>query len=182
MSHKKDRCPFCGEMKDARAERCNLCYGRFVGLSIEERFWRYVAKGQDNECWLWQGMIGSNNNYGLLNVDGEMKPAHRLSYEIAFGDIPDGLEVCHHCDNPICVNPHHLFLGTHKENMQDAARKGRLARGERLWMAKLKRGQVREIRRAYQRGESMRALGRRYGVHHGTISAIVNGHTWRHVA
>lgn len=96
----------------------------------EERFWRKVDRRAD-ACWEWQGRVAWNG-YGAfdMTVDGRNSPqrAHRMAYLATFGAIPPGLDVCHHCDNRRCVRPDHLFVGTRKDNMQDAVRKGRVQR------------------------------------------------------
>lgn len=97
---------------------------KLLGLSPEKRFWRYVEKGEG--CWLW---IGSRQKkgYGVIGVRGTTVGAHRFSWEIATGvPAPRGYDICHACDNPSCVNPAHLFVGTRRMNIQDASRKGRL--------------------------------------------------------
>lgn len=87
------------------------------------RFWAQVQKTET--CWLWKGFPTGANKYGDFQVDGVRYRAHRYSYEMAKGPIPDGMKVLHRCDNPICVNPDHLFLGTQGDNMRDMTRKGR---------------------------------------------------------
>lgn len=92
--------------------------------TLEERFWAKVSQGDG--CWLWQGSCGSPDAYGHITEGRKLLLAHRVSWVIHHGAIPDGLCVCHRCDNPRCVRPDHFFLGSHFENHQDAVRKGRL--------------------------------------------------------
>jgi len=95
--------------------------------------------------------------------------------------IPSGLFVCHHCDNPPCCNPAHLFLGTPGDNIRDAARKGRMAHGERSATSKLTEDQVLEIRSHSAAGESYASIARRFPCSNRTVSAVVRRHTWRHI-
>lgn len=145
-----------------------------------ERFWRKVDKRGPDDCWEWVGSL-SVRDYGRMKVCGKLVQAHRLSYEIANGAIPDGIFVCHKCDNPKCVNPSHLWLGTHRDNMQDARRKGRqYAPGARIGegnpCSKLTWGEVREIRAA--RGRTQLSLAREYNVSQGRISSVRLGKSW----
>ena len=101
----------------------------FVSIPSEDRFWsRVIVLGAD-QCWEWTG-IHTKHGYGQIHINNKIKRAHRYSWELHFGrEVPDGLCVCHRCDNPKCVNPHHLFIGTQEENMKDSSAKGRVYKG-----------------------------------------------------
>lgn len=108
--------------------------------------------------------------------------AHRASWELHNGPVPEGLMVLHHCDVRNCVNPEHLFLGTNKDNLEDCARKGRMHPGEKNGMAKLRADQVKEIKILLESGTQRRMIAKRFGVHVGQIGKIARGEKWRHVA
>lgn len=169
--------------------------GRFERIPLEERFWKRVKRSDG--CWEWTGER-TQWGYGTLRLyfkqdDGtERKPhmgAHRLSWAIAHGD-PGELCVLHRCDNPPCVRPDHLFLGTDGDNIRDCVKKGRFDRtaaalaisGERSHLAKLTNAQAVEIKRRRASGESLSALGREFGVTKQAIWAMTNGRSWNRVA
>jgi hypothetical protein len=162
---------------------------------IDEKLWPYL-KITDSGCWEWQrardwdgyGVV-SWNNEGLRDYR-----AHRVAWILTFGEIPDGMLVCHKCDNPPCCNPMHLFCGTHKDNTQDCIQKGRFkgdpdahgnrARGERASKSKLTESDVHYIRehcvfRSRQCGASV--MGRKFGVSKAAILAIIHRRSWSHV-
>lgn len=149
-------------------------------LTLEQAFWQYATPGDPNECWEWQ-KVPSSNGYGIVRYRGQRIPAHRVSWEIHFGPIPDGLFVLHKCDNRRCVNPYHLFLGTHQDNMDDMNAKGRrlVASGERCGSAKLTQAKVNLIRDLYKEGMTQRGIARQFGVRPDTIWNIVNNRTWK---
>jgi HNH endonuclease len=153
--------------------------------SLTDRFWDRVGKKTSGGCILWTGTICKG--YGVINEGGRSLKAHRISYELMIGPIPEGLRVLHDCpdgDNPRCINPQHLWLGTDADNMADKVSKGRgrAGVGERNRAAILKEGGVRKIRRRYETGRfTMRELGEQFGVCDQTISLIVNRKTWAHV-
>lgn len=145
----------------------------------EDRFWEYVDKGGEGECWEWTGWTG--HGYGYFGVGGKDKRSHRLAFLFCRGDPGDKL-VLHTCDNRQCVNPNHLYLGTHEDNIADAIERDRLARGEKNAASKLSEGEVAEMRRRYSdESVSQTELGDEYGVSQTTVSKIVRGETWSHV-
>lgn len=155
-------------------------------MDPKKRFWSKVQKGSD--CWLWQSTKNSQG-YGRFAISvgpyrQQWLSAHRLAWEWTRGSIPDGMNVCHHCDNPSCVNPAHLFLGTDKDNAADRDRKGRRRPpiGDSNGRAKLTECDVREMRELWDRSSmTMRELAERYRVARQTVRAAINGETWRHI-
>lgn len=130
-------------------------------------------------CWLWRGAKNSGG-YGWIKIDRRMISAHRFSWTVYKGQIPNGICVCHVCDNRHCVNPDHLFLGTHQDNSNDMKQKGRSLAGERNPAAKLTLGDVEAIRACD--GLSQVKLAEFFGVNYRTVSAILNNKIWRQPA
>jgi hypothetical protein len=150
-----------------------------IDESTQARFWAKVQKTET--CWLWTASL--SGGYGNLRLGEKTVKAHRLSWELHVGEIPDGLCVCHNCpggDNPKCVNPTHLFLGTKKDNTRDAVKKGRwgFRKGSTRHVHKLTEAQVQDILRS---SLSQTKLGQLYGVTQGAISHIFNKRNWTHV-
>lgn len=183
-NYSKRICDDCGVQVSANsASRCRPCENRDRSAKLPPIRDRLLSKVKVNDdgCWEWQGAL-CDPGYGRITIDGTLIGAHRASYIEFVGPIPQGFEVCHHCDNRSCVNPDHLFSGPHSANAADAATKGRMARGERHSHAKLTENEVREIRESFSQGKSQRELALRYRVCDATIWFIVRRKTWRHVA
>lgn len=155
--------------------------------SIAECFWNKVdqSAGIDG-CWIWTGAKGTGG-YGSFNLRGAAMKSHRVAWQFAYGEIPKGSHhgtmcVLHRCDNPACVNPSHLFLGTHGDNMRDMVRKKRHAqpnqKGEANRNAKLTEEQIRSIRIDTR---SQYQIARDYGIHQMTVSDILRRRIWKHV-
>jgi len=143
-----------------------------------EKFLRFVRK--TDTCWHWTGCF-TNAGYGWICINRQQILAHRLSYELFRGKIKNGLYVCHSCDIRKCVNPQHLFLGTHAENLKDAAQKGRMKR-ELSGSTKLNRKQVKKIREKFKLGNvSQRKLAKEFGIAQSHISRIINFKQWFHI-
>lgn len=171
-----------------------------IAVPIEERFWRKVSKSVlPNGCWEWTGST-YKNGYG--RIGSGRRPSkdilvHRLSWKIHFESDPGDLDVCHTCDNRICVRPDHFFLGTSHDNHMDASRKGRLPsgslhhtklkperiiRGEKRWTSKLTDAQVLEIRDRYVSSKvSQRSLGMEYNISQGAVGKIIRRECWQHL-
>jgi len=148
--------------------------------TFEERFWKQFEMGKLDECWEWQGGK-QGDGYGILRLSGRSVLAHRISYELMVGPIPPGLHVLHSCDNPPCINPHHLHIGTDLDNARESKERGRRGRlcGEKNGRAKLSPSDVRLIRALYNAGElSWMSLSRRFGVSSQQIGRIVKWKQW----
>ncbi len=149
------------------------------GTTVADRFWPNVDKGDGSGCWLWTGST-VGRGYGGIRVDGRSDRAHRVSWVLHHGPIPDGLWVRHVCDNPPCVRPDHLLLGTRQDNMNDMVERGRSWKpwGERNPRSRLTDEQVADIRRRHQfRVVTYDMLAKEYGVSRHSISEICRGKT-----
>ena len=150
--------------------------------NYSDRFWEKVAiVGNTAECWDWQAGH-TTNGYGSFRVRGRTLKAHRCAWELVNGPIPFGMQVLHHCDNPPCVNPAHLFLGTHVDNMADRTEKGRVPRGEDNGSARLTENNVRAIQRLYASGLTYETVAYNFDVVKGTVGDIIRGKNWKHIA
>ena len=145
----------------------------------QDRFWSKVNIPDNlDDCWEWS--TGTRNGYGAYWLDGRYCSAHRVSWELFHHEtIPEGMCVCHHCDNKLCVNPDHLFLGTIADNMTDKIMKGRHYRGEAHWKSKLTQDQVLEIRS--RKGQTQQSLADDFGVSQQQIYRILSRRSWSHV-
>jgi hypothetical protein len=179
------------DVRDARRKTNYEALARSHVTYRERRdriFWSLATV--EGECWVWQGRLQTQNKfgtepYGVLFRYGRNLYAHRYAYELVKGLIPKGMEIRHSCDRPRCINPAHLLVGTHAENMADMSKRGRARtrplRGENAPWAILTEAGIREIRIALESGETHRSLGIAYGVHRSTITRLARGLTWREV-
>lgn len=175
------RCERCGRTveKMRRGMPYKFCSRACSVVPSERRFFRNVAKGES--CWLWTGKK-NDGGYGELQVNKKIIKAHRFSFILHGGVVQNGHEVCHSCDNPSCVNPAHLFSGTHSDNMRDMARKGRGywpdTRGERHGASKLTSADVIAIRAATG---PQSAVAARFYISQTTVSQIRLRKRWAHI-
>lgn len=155
----------------------------FHSVPLEERFWEKVDRAGPDECWEWQASQ-QEYGHGLIRVDGEVDRAHRASWMLHNGDIPNGKCVLHSCHNPPCVNPEHLYIGTHADNARDRDKAGRhvALKGEDHGRSKLTAQEVKYIRRLYLTGDyTQYELADIFDVSDYPIRCIVNGKTWTHI-
>lgn len=151
--------------------------------NLSERFWAKVERS--GECWVWTAMRFRNKQgqptYGGAVVDGRLRTAHRVVWEMLYGPIPAGLMVLHTCDNPPCVRPSHLMLGTHYRNMEQMVARRRFVHGLRHHSNRLTEAQVREIKHRLALGQSIRDMAAEFGVTYSAIYLIANGKNWKYL-
>lgn len=157
-------------------------------INLIDRLWRFIEPEPNSGCWLWAGGFDNRGRpfkpYGRIWVEGKTLNAHRVSWELINGQIPDGMIICHKCDTPLCVNPSHLFLGTAKENTQDMISKGRdystraSRRGESSNFNKLSSEQVLAI---YKDTRTQSAIAKDYGITQSAVSRIKLKKVWAHI-
>ncbi|MDE2104832.1 MAG: HNH endonuclease [Patescibacteria group bacterium] len=149
--------------------------------TLEERLWSHVDKRGPEDCWEWTGgTLGTTTLYGSFSYQGKTTTAHRVAYMVVTGtDLTPKQEVCHTCDNGLCCNPAHLFLGTHRDNMHDKAEKGRSHAGGRGKLTEQDAWSILHMR--YAEGLTYREIARRIGVTSPMISCLCRGIYWNAV-
>lgn len=149
-------------------------------MPLDERLEFYSERITESGCQIWTGALRPNG-YGYLRFQSENISAHRASYTLAKGKIPENMFVCHTCDNRSCINPDHLFLGSHKDNMSDMTKKERQAKGIDHGGAKLTEEDVLIIKKRIKAGDTQPEIANDYNVLRAAISKIVTKRTWRHL-
>jgi len=143
------------------------------------RFRKQFYKSPKTGCWIWTG-TRYKEGYGKFSISGHSYRSHRLMWELENDPIPDGLNVLHTCDNPPCVNPEHLFLGTQTDNIADMKNKGRQAKGEKIAQSKVTQEDVDDIRRIYSEGYlSQKDIADVFGISNSQVSNIVRRISWQ---
>ena len=191
-TYTEKKCHRCGSTSIAQASRLKpgtllFCSGSCRTAHFNEERARPIRElfmnnvDKTSSCWLWTGALG-RGGYGRATAARGKKNrselAHRLSHKLFKGPIPKGMFVCHTCDNPRCVNPDHLWLGTRQDNVDDMVSKGRSLRGTRNPHARLNPQQVREIRRRVAEGENRKDIQEEYGIAPSTLHSIIKRVSW----
>lgn len=191
------KCIDCGKEIDKRSKRCRECFIKYHSKTPKEKFWEKVNKNgptmrhMNSRCWEWTASFISNQSssnkiysYGALYINRKTVLAHRFSWELHNSKkIPKNMLVCHHCDNPKCINPSHLFLGTQKDNMNDMSKKGRagVRHGVGNPKTKLTKKQVASIRKRYTSNTAtVILLAKEYGISRSAIYDIIHYKTHRY--
>lgn len=182
------RCSDCGiDVPRRESKRCRKCYQKSTITDPFKRLMRHVKKTR--KCWLWTG-YRNPQGYGAFLFKGKSKPAHRIMYQLTRSAIPKGLCVCHSCDNPPCVKPSHLWLGTHYENKMDSVRKGRSflptppewdKSGDKNPNAKITWEIVKLVRKDFSSNpnQNISALGRTYDMNPSMVHNIIKNKQWK---
>lgn len=171
-----DECSLYGEKG---VKSCG-CVGkkRFGKDRFTQEFIKQRVNVNENDCWIWKGSK-HRQGYGNVTYKEKLELAHRVSWMIYYGEIPEGIKVCHHCDEPSCVNPAHLFLGTQLDNMADCIKKGRFTRNiPKTRRIKLNFDQVQEIKMLNEKGITRKELQEKFNVGQTCIAKILQGKSW----
>lgn len=194
-----DKCSVHGCCNDVRVKSLGLCHKHYVRLKthgsteqkknsqapLADRFWRFVEKHSDDDCWPWLGQILSGG-YGRISAGPKTSGgllAHRVSWELANNSpIPEGMVVMHSCDNRSCVNPNHLSIGTHMENTWDMIKKGRAKYVKFLGVENKRSILTPEIVKEIRQSDlNHAAMARKIGVSVGCVRSVRSGRTWSHI-
>jgi hypothetical protein len=175
-------CDHCGKSYVGRGEKyCSIpCCNKAHTKNLNSRFWSKVNITDLFDCWNWNS-TKNKQGYGHITIENKTIKAHRFSYFINFGTIPDNLCVLHHCNNPSCVNPAHLYLGTTQDNTNDMLNANRQAKGEKNGNAKLTEKQVIEIIELLKTDIKQSKIAKKFSVTQTPIFYIKKGHTWKHL-
>lgn len=183
-------CAFC-ERPARKRGMCNRHYLRWWKSTpskhrprptVEERFWAKVQKQASTSCWEWTAARKPSGHGIFVGPQGKVVSASSFSLELHLGyRVPAGMECCHRCDNPPCVNPRHLYFGTRQSNVDDAWARGRMPVGSERSAAKIDETQVLEIRNRYADGAGARELAEEFGIAISTLRLTVLGRKWKHV-
>ena len=172
-------------MKQRRPDGTFRSYTRIELQELIKQRIKIVDNGQPTLCWEWQGSTHMKEkwNYGTISLNNKCTNAHRVSWEVFNGTIPKGLSVLHHCDTPLCVCPEHLFIGTGKDNIDDAVKKGRWPskKGTANGCAKLTEDDVRQILKEQPRRHVARECAKRLGISVSVVQKILRRQTWSHI-